>query len=74
MARNFEVHQGKVEITRGGLFGGPMDHNAVFAPGLRSYTIDGVSVTQEVFERELRIDIEGAGITLPPALSTAVPR
>jgi hypothetical protein len=56
MPRNFEVTTDMLEATRSGIWGGPADECVVMVPGMKHYLIDGVEVSREVFERELRID------------------
>lgn len=53
--RTFECYTDMVEVTYGGIFGGPADTHRRFEPGLKHWAIDGVPVTEDVYMQEARI-------------------
>ncbi len=54
-AKQFETGCDPVDVTLGGLFGGPADIHRRYAAGPRWYKIDGVFVSEEEFRREYKI-------------------
>lgn len=45
----YEIRLDQLEVTSGGIFGGPRDMMRRFVPGLRHYYVDGVEVSEQAY-------------------------